>query len=91
MATIVAGFLIVKDGYRSSFIEQSRAAILAARAIEECVNFSVSPDSIDPNRVNVFEKWSSYAALQSFRGSGPENDAFSLVETFDVQEYNVDS
>lgn len=65
------------------------AAVIQARNHKSCEDFSVSPDPIDPNRVNIFEMWCSRADLGAFRSSGSETDVFSLVESFDVQEYEI--
>ncbi|WP_020560562.1 putative quinol monooxygenase [Thiofilum flexile] len=89
MAIIVAGKLIIKSGSRDEFVDKSCEAILLARKNESCMDFSVSPDPIDLNRVNIFEKWKSRSALDTFRKSGPENNLFSLVESFDVSEYEL--
>ena len=91
MAIIVAGKLTIKSGSRDEFVEKSQNAVLLARKNEDCDDYSVSPDNIDSNRVNIFEKWKSRSALDAFRGSGPESDIFSLVETFDVNEYEVNT
>lgn len=91
MTIIVAGKLVLKQGVRDEFIEKSRQSILLARKNTGCEDFSVSPDPIELNRVNVLEKWTSRAALEAFRGSGPENDMFSLVEFFDVNEYEINT
>jgi quinol monooxygenase YgiN len=91
VAIIVAGKLTIKSGSRDEFIEKSREATLQARENEACDDFSVSPDPIDLNRVNIYEKWKSRSALDAFRGSGPENDIFSLVVCFDVNEYEINT
>ena len=91
MPIIVAGQLTIKSKCRDAFIEQSRDAIMLARKDEACDDFSVSSDPIDVNRVNVFEKWKTRQALDAFRASGPANDTFSLVESFDVNEYEVNT
>lgn len=91
MAIIVAGKLTIKSGSRDEFIEKSREATLQARENEACDDFSVSPDPIDLNRVNIYEKWKSRSALDAFRGSGPESDIFSLVVCFDVNEYEINT
>ncbi len=90
MAIIVAGKLTIKPGFRDEFIEKSRDAIIEAREKESCDDFSVSPDPIESNRVNVFEKWKSRRELNDFRDAGPESDFFSYVESFDVNEYELD-
>lgn len=91
MIIIVAGKLTIMSGSRDEFIEKSREATVQAREKEACEDFSVSPDPIDLNRVNVFEKWKSRSALDAFRDTGPENDIFSLVESFDVNEYEINT
>lgn len=91
MAIIVAGKLIIKSGSRDEFVEKSCEAMLLARKNEFCMDFSVSPDPIDLDRVNIFEKWKSRSALDKFRNSGPENDMFSVVESFDVDDYEVNT
>jgi quinol monooxygenase YgiN len=91
VAVIVARKLKLKPGSRDEFIEQSRTAISQARELDACEDFSVSPDPIDESRVNVFEKWSSRRALDAFRNSGPDNDSFSLVESFDINEYEINT
>lgn len=91
MSIIVAGNLKIKKGYRAEFIKGSTDVIIQARKAEGCNDFSVSEDAIDENRVNIFEKWSSRTALEKFRGSGPDNDTFSMVDSFNVQEYEVNT
>jgi quinol monooxygenase YgiN len=91
MVIIVAGKLKLKPGSRDEFIKKSLEAISQARELDACEDFSVSPDPIDENRVNVFEKWIARDPLDAFRSSGPDNDSFSLVESFDVNEYEVNT
>ena len=88
---IVAGSLKIKEGFRAEFIKGSTNAIIQARKAEGCNDFSVSEDPIDVNRVNIFEKWTSREALEKFRESGPEDDIFSLVDAFNVQEYEINT
>ena len=91
MKIIIAGKLTILPGSRDEFIEKSREATIQARKNEACEDFSVSPDPIELNRVNVFEIWKSRSALDAFRDTGPENDSFSLVESFDVNEYEINT
>jgi quinol monooxygenase YgiN len=89
MPIIVAGKLILKPKVREEFIEKSISAMLLARQNKSCEDFSVSPDPIDENRINIFEKWATRAALLEFRDLGPESDIFTLVDAFDIKEYDV--
>lgn len=90
MTIIVAGKLTIKPDSRDEFVARSREPILRARSNDQCLDFAASPDPVDSARVNIFEKWKSRAALDAFRESGPESDIFSLVESFDVEEYEID-
>lgn len=89
MPVIVAGKLILKPHSRDEFIQKSIETTALARKSEACEDFSVSPDPINSDRVNIFEKWENRQALDAFRKSGPESDIFSLVESFNVTEYEV--
>lgn len=89
MAIIVAGKLTIQPGRRDEFIARSIDAVVQARAHDSCEDFSVSADPVDSTRVNIFEKWQSSAALNAFRNAGPESDLFTLIESFDVHEYEV--
>jgi quinol monooxygenase YgiN len=89
MAIIVAGRLRLKPNRRDEFIQQTIPSISLARANKNCLDFSVSADPIDQNRVNIYEHWLNRSALEAFRNSGPENDYFSLVLCFEVSEYDI--
>lgn len=91
MAILVAGKLTIKPGHRDDFVRRSQEYVSQARTHPSCGDFSVSPDPLDASRVNIFEKWDSATAMQDFRNSGPESDIFSLVESFEIQEYEVET
>jgi quinol monooxygenase YgiN len=86
---IVAGALIVDPGGRAAYLEACRAVVAAARRARGCLDFALSPDLLEPGRINVYERWTSEEDLQRFRGSGP--DAGQLAELLDIQvsEYPI--
>lgn len=86
---IVCGSLRLHLGQRDSFIARSLPSVRAARAAQGCLDFSVSPDPLDPDRANVLERWESHADLQAFRGSGPDDDLSALIRSYDIQELSV--
>lgn len=88
---IVSGRIHVKSGQRDAFVASSREAILAARRAPGCLDFIVAPDPIEPDRVNVYEAWSSDAELEAFRGSGPADEQTKLIERADVARHHVAS
>ena len=86
---IVAGALTVNPEERDSYLEGCVRVVSAARQAQGCLDFAVSPDLLEPGRINVYERWSSDEDLQRFRGSGP--DAGQLAELLEVRvtEYAV--
>ena len=87
---IVAGHLRVAASDRERFVTLSAEAVGLARAAPGCRDFAVSADAVDPERVNVFERWEDRAALSAFRGEGPEGDIGTMILSADMREYEVD-
>ena len=86
---IVSGRIFTKPGQRDAFLEGSREAIAAARKAEGCHDFSVSPDLVEADRVNVYEEWQSESAMLAFRGDGPGDDLSALIERAEVRRHSV--
>ena len=55
MPIIVAGYLKIKNGSREQFIAASIDNVRLARENNHCLDFALSADPIDLNRVNIFE------------------------------------
>ena len=86
---IVAGHLIVSAFDREQFLADCASAVTAARDADGCLDFAVSADAVDPQRVNVFERWRSPEALKRFRGDGPDADTRTRILAADIAEYAV--
>lgn len=86
---IVAGRIYLKSGRRDSFVRASLEAVALARKTAGCLDFVVAPDPVEPDRVNVFERWESRTALEAFRGDGPGDDLSADILNADVTEYEV--
>jgi hypothetical protein len=50
---------------------------------------AICADLVDPGRVNIFERWESQAALETFRSSGPDTEQRLAMLTVSVQEYDI--
>ena len=87
---VVTGKLEIREGKREEFLSRSIDSINQARRTAGCVDFSVSADPVEANRVNIFEEWNSQENLDAFRDSGPSHDLFDLVKGFDVKERRVE-
>lgn len=86
---IVAGPIFVTPGRRDAFVTGSLEAVVAARETPGCLDFVVAADPVDADRVNVFERWTSQADLEAFRGAGPTADLTADIVAAEVAEWEV--
>jgi quinol monooxygenase YgiN len=86
---IIAGHLIVQAADRDRFVADCAVAVRLAREADGCLDFAVSADSLDPRRVNVFERWRSRELLSAFRGSGPDDGTRGRIPDANIAEYLV--
>jgi quinol monooxygenase YgiN len=84
---IVAGSIHIKPGQRQAFLDLAGSAVEEARAAEGCLDFAVSADVADPDRVNIFERWQSVEALEGFRGSGMDEAQIAMIARGSVRRY----
>jgi quinol monooxygenase YgiN len=91
---IVAGHLILDPEDRDSHVVTSASAVRLARQAPGCLDFAVSADPVDPNRVNVFERWAGPEDLAAFRATSGDPDVepvdFSRIRRFEIEQYSVD-
>ncbi|MCM6778519.1 antibiotic biosynthesis monooxygenase [Nocardia sp. CDC159] len=83
---IVAGYLRVTD--RDRCLETCRAVVAAARAAEGCLDYTLGADLVEADRVNVYERWTSRAAVEAFRGAGPGAELAASIVGADVREFD---
>lgn len=87
---LVAGALFVEPPGRDDYLLGCRAVVQQAREAEGCLDFALSPDLLDPRRINVYERWTDEEALSRFRGSGPSDEQSNAIQDADVQEFCID-
>lgn len=71
---IVAGHLLVAASERSAYLDAVAQVAVLAREFPGCHDFAQSADPIDPERINIFERWDDDEALAAFRSSGSADD-----------------
>ncbi len=86
---IVAGHITVEPQQRDSYLGGCVSIVEQARRAAGCLDFTISADLIDPARVNIFERWESQAAVETFRGSGPSNEQLPAMLSASVAEYDI--
>ena len=88
---IVSGALFVDPAEREAYLHQCRTVIVTARASAGCLDFHLSADPLEPDRINVYEQWDSPAAVEAFRGSGPTELQASSIREARVFQHEVAS
>ncbi len=70
---IVAGHLRVAASERDQYLAAVEETASQARQAPGCQDFVQSADPIDPERINVYERWDTDESLMSFRTSGDQS------------------
>ena len=86
---IVAGHITVEPQQRESYLAGCISVVEQARRAAGCLDFAITADLIDPGRINIFERWESQAAVDTFRGSGPSNEQGAAMVSASVAEYGI--
>ena len=86
---IVAGHVTVEPQQRESYLAASVIIVEQAREAAGCLDVAITADLVDPGRVNIFERWESQTALESFRSSGPPFEHDAAMLSVSVAEYDV--
>lgn len=92
MVIIIAGHLRVAASERAEYLAAVASVAAQARQLPGCHDFVQSADPIDPERINIFERWDSDEVLLAFRGSGSHDDdpaPVPAVLSADVSKYRI--
>ena len=70
---IIAGYSLAEADQRDAVVDAFVPMVERARKHDGCLEFSISADSANPDRVDVFELWRDQQALDAWRkvASGP--------------------
>ncbi len=64
---IIAGYTLVEAGKRDAAARAFAGMVERARQQDGCLDFSLSADSVDADRVNLFECWRDEKSLKAWR------------------------
>ena len=88
---IIAGYLDVAAGARDAYVAECRDVVASARRASGCLDFAITPDSLDARRVRVYERWETEEDLTAFRDSGPSDAQQAEIVAADVRRFSIDS
>ncbi|MEN8656054.1 antibiotic biosynthesis monooxygenase family protein [Streptomyces sp. 21So2-11] len=86
---IVSGKLYVDPATRGAYLNGFMSVVEQARAAPGCLDFVLSADPIEADRINVYERWESDAELADFRGADPEPEQTAAIRDTDVKRYRI--
>lgn len=88
---IIAGHLVVEPTTRDAYVAGCAPIVEAARETDGCLDFSITPDSVDATRVRIYERWEGEEQLLRFRGSAPSDGLQGAIIDADVKRYVISS
>jgi quinol monooxygenase YgiN len=86
---IVGGHITVEHEQRESYLAGCVSVVEKARRADDCLDFAITADLLDPGRVNLFERWESQAAVKAFRRSAPRNKQGAATLSASVAEFDI--
>lgn len=86
---IVAGRLQVDQVDREQYVAKCVAVVQQARTAAGCLDFAITADSVEPDRINGYERWESDAQLEQFRGAGPDAGQTAQLRDTQVRRYRI--
>ncbi|NMN97854.1 putative quinol monooxygenase [Antrihabitans stalactiti] len=88
---IVAGHLRVDPADRASYLDTCQEVVTLARGTKGCLDFALSADIVDADRINILERWETLEDVQAFRGEGTGDDLGARILGADVREFEASS
>lgn len=86
---IIAGWLQVDRVDRDRYVADCITVVRQARTSPGCLEFAITADLLEPDRVHVYERWESDAHLERFRGSGPSTEQTAQIRDAQVRKYRI--
>ena len=89
---IIAGELRLDPADRDHYLDAVASVAPQARAAPGCLDFVQAADPVEPDRINVYERWESDEALLAFRALPGGPDAGTpLLRSAAVRRYRIAS
>ncbi|MPZ41033.1 MAG: antibiotic biosynthesis monooxygenase [Rhizobiales bacterium] len=64
---IIAGYTLTEAHKRDAAVEAFAGMVERARKYDGCLDLSISADSVDPDRINLFECWRDQQSWNAWR------------------------
>ncbi len=88
---IIAGWIRVDEQQRQEYLDACRPVIEAARRAPGCLDFSLTADPLEDDRINIFEQWTDVESVERFRSSGPSDEQQAVIIEAQVHQHDIAS
>jgi quinol monooxygenase YgiN len=85
---IIAGLLRVAPAQRDAYLTAVASATAMARTAPGCLDFAQSPDQLEADRINIYERWESDEHLAAFRARPADGEAPPILDA-EVHKYRI--
>ena len=86
---IIAGHIQVRPERRDALVEEFTDLVRRARAAPGCLDVAITADSVEPTRINNFERWESAQHLEDWRAVAHAPDIGEEMVSVDVSLYDA--
>lgn len=86
---IVSGHVLVDPDHRDRYVQVFAELVEQARSAPGCLDLAITADSVEPARVNNYERWATQADLDRFRAQADVPDAGIEIRDGAMQEHVV--
>jgi quinol monooxygenase YgiN len=88
---IIAGHITVDGDKRDGFVDAHRDLVERARRAPGCLDVAITADPVDPRRINNYERWDSWDAIEAWRARACAPETGITIHQADVTAYEVAS
>ena len=81
---IIAGHVRVHEDGRDRFVDEHRDLVERSRRAAGCLDVAITADAVDPRRIDDFERWDSWGAIEARRAQADAPDTGITFHEVDV-------
>jgi quinol monooxygenase YgiN len=86
---IIAGHVTVGEDERDAYVEAHRDLVQRARQAPGCLDVAITADPVDPGRINNYERWKTWDAIEAWRSLANAPDTGIEFRDVDVTAFEV--
>lgn len=86
---IIAGHVQVRAERRDALVAEFADLVRRAREAPGCLDAAVTADTVEPTRINNFERWESWEHLDAWRAVAHAPDIGDEMTSVDVSLYDA--